>query len=88
MERAIGTLMTEGVLSASDRRGTFVCGYPTNRRVAPMTTPKLPAPKETLHATVGIIAGVAPYEPIEARNGQWSAQILAACEHGLSAERD
>lgn len=86
LERAIGVLIAAGVLTASDRRGTFVSGRPPATAPTPGTSPSLGTCREALRATVGIMAGVIPYDSPEMRAGQWPAQILSGCEHGLSGE--
>jgi len=84
LERAAGILIAEGTLSASDRRGTFVTSQPPTAGREPTDTRAMGNREEVLQATVGIIAEVIPYGSHEMRAGQWSAQILAGCEHGLS----
>lgn len=88
VERAVATLISEGLLRVNDRRGTFVAAMPADRpaprQVSPPTA--LPRDRRPLVATVGIIAGIVPYDSPEMRAGQWPAQILAACEHDLSAQ--
>lgn len=85
VERAVATLISEGLLYASDRRGTFVGD---RRGRAAGGEPRRPAaePGSRARATVGILANVVPYESPELRAGQWPAQILAECEHGLSGQ--
>ena len=88
LERAAGMLIAEGLLSALDRRGTFVA---QRREPAPPTSeerpPVISSARGALQATVGIIAGVVPYGSPELLREQWPAQILAGLEHDLSAER-
>lgn len=87
LERAVGMLIAEGVVSASDRRGTFVShrhadhGRPIAEPPTVMT-----AQRALLRATVGIVASVIPYGSPEPEP-QWPARILASLEHGLSTER-
>jgi DNA-binding LacI/PurR family transcriptional regulator len=88
VERAVASLISEGVLRADDRRGTFVtsdvnhAGGATGG--APGSPPTLIGP---LVATVGIVSNVVPYDSQAVRSSQWTARIVAACEHRLSAER-
>ena len=86
LERAVGMLMAEGIMSASDRRGTFVARTSAAER-EPIAPPSLSNRQHAAAATVGIIASIVPYESSEMRAGQWPAQILAACEHCLACER-
>ena len=90
LERAIAMLNAEGLISISDRRGTFVAALPGSERPTPREAPPpavAPRDRKPLVAKVGIIAEVVPYDWPEARANQWPAQILAACEHALSGER-
>ena len=87
LERAAGMLIAEGLLSASDRRGTFVAGLPVSSRNEAYPASTTHWRRDAIQATVGIIAAVVPYSRYEERAGQWSAQVLAACEQGLSGER-
>lgn len=87
LERAAGALIAEGLLSASDRRGTFVAHRRDKSRDFGESKQSLSStPKTPIHATVGIIAGIVPYDSTEEMKSQWPAQILAALEHGLSTE--
>jgi len=92
VERAVATLISEGVLRAEDGRGTFVAAVPRldSSTHVPAVPPPAAAPRDRkpLVAKVGIIANIVPYKSLEMRAGQWPAQILAACEQTLSGERD
>ena len=86
LERAAGQLIAEGVLSASDRRGTFVARHRFEKSGMNGVSAASPTPRDSLRATVGIVAAIAPYKEPERQGRQWPAQILAACERGLSVE--
>ena len=91
LERAVTTLISEGVLRAEDGRGTFVVALtPASAATIPHAAPPpavAPRDRKPLVATVGIIAAIVPYDSPEMRAGQWPAQMLAACEQALSGER-
>ena len=86
LERAAGQLIAEGILSASDRRGTFVAHRRFEKSGMNGVSAASPTPRDSLRATVGIVAAIASYKEPEMRSRQWPAQILAACERGLSVE--
>lgn len=93
VERAVATLISEGMLRADDRRGTFVEEAPAESAMggaAPTTTGAaagaVVSGRGAVQATVGIVAAVVPYESPQARAGQWPAQIVAECEHVLAGE--
>jgi DNA-binding LacI/PurR family transcriptional regulator len=91
LERAVTTLISEGVLRAEDGHGTFVAALtPASAATVTHAAPPpavAPRDRKPLVAKVGIIAKIVPYDSPEMRAGQWAAQILAACEQGLSGER-
>lgn len=73
VERAVATLMAEGLLRVDDRRGTYV---------ADAAVVSAPA---SVQATVGLVASLAHYDTEAMRSEQWPARVLAACEHALAA---
>jgi len=88
LERAAGALIGEGLLLASDRRGTFVAHLRDKvshdkAELAPISG----GTRAPLQATVGIVASIIHYDKPELRREQWAGKILAAVEHGLSAEQ-
>ncbi len=87
LERAVTTLISEGLLRADDRRGTFV----TNGSAATPSGRQWPRPdassgREALVATVGIVAAVVPYGAAAVYESQWPVQTLHGCEHRLATE--
>lgn len=82
VERAVATLIAEGLLRADDRRGTFVTTA-TSTAPEPPTTPTGPG----LDLTVALIGHVIPYESEAMRREQWPARILAGCEYALAGVR-
>lgn len=87
LERAVAVLISEGILCADSGRGTFVSAPPPEVRQVAGRTPSLALRGDTLNATVGIIANVIPWDKPETWSGQWSVQVLNACEQALSSER-
>ncbi len=81
VEKSVATLIAEGLLRADDRRGTYVRSGPatTQQQVAPTS-------RTLVHANVGLVAGLVPYDSPALRREQWPARMLEACEHALAAE--
>lgn len=86
LERAAGQLIAEGLLSSSDRRGTFVAHRRPVHSGSSVPLSPGSASREAMQATVGIVAAIVPIKDPGMRTTQWPAQILAACERGLSVE--
>jgi len=86
IERAVATLISEGLLRAADRRGTFVTALSADSGRPHGESPPGHAPSQSLVATVGIVAAVVPYESGNTYEGQWPVQVLHGCEHRLAAE--
>ncbi len=87
LERAIAVLSAEGLLSISDRRGTFVAeSLPETFSRSPETVPHTGRELRALVATVGIVAEVRAYPNPQDYDSQWSLQILQGCEHRLAGE--
>lgn len=79
VERAVATLIAEGVLRADDRRGTYVAD---GLRPVGAAVEQRPA----ITATVGLVLRMVPYDDEGSRREQWPARILDACEHALSGQ--
>ena len=86
VERAVSTLISEGMLRADDRRGTFVTASPDERPEATWKPPAGATRREPVVATVGIVAAVVPYDRGSLYESQWPVQVLHGCEHRLAAE--
>ncbi len=86
VERAVATLISEGMLRADDRRGTFVTGSESDAETRSLSPILGPSDNAALVATVGIVAPIVPYSSVDTYEGQWPVQILHACEHRLAAE--
>ena len=80
LERAVAVLMTEGLLRADNRRGTFVAsvGSFTRDGASAHSTPHSPAP---LVATVAVVASITP--SLSRDEAAWPLHILRACEDQL-----
>jgi LacI family transcriptional regulator len=85
VERAVGALMSEGLLRAEDRRGTFVAAT-TDRASHSGSRRAGQSVSGPLVATVGIVANVLPYEGGEGYERQWPVQVLHGCEGRLASE--
>ncbi len=86
VDRAVTTLISEGVLRADDRRGTFVAAG-----AATFGAPCLPPaagrpPAQPLVATVGLVATIFPRRHPDDYQEQWPFHILEGCEHRLASE--
>lgn len=92
LERAIAVLNAEGLISISDRRGTFVSELPdldrpiTRAVPPPAAGPRAGRDAQPLIGTIGIVAGVQSYSGPEESASQWPLQILHGCEHRLAGE--
>ncbi len=85
IERAVTTLISEGLLRADDRRGTFVQEpHPVAAEQPPAAAGRpVPGP---LVGTVGLVARIAQCRTAEDYENQWPLQVLRGCEHQLAAE--
>lgn len=84
IERAISVLMAEGLLRADSRRATFVTDavqVESQGQARPAG-----ARRGSLNASVALVAGMIPFDSSDMRLGQWTARVLAGCEHALAAE--
>ncbi len=86
VERGVITLISEGLLRADDRRGTFVTSSFGAPKSEPALAPVAPTAREPVVGTVGVIAPIVPYETASAHESQWPFQILEGCEHRFAAE--
>jgi len=90
VERAVTTLIAEGLFRSEDRRGTFVTeAAGTEAPMAPFTAPLAP-PSAASHArltgTIGIVATVHTDGKPEEYERQWPVKVLHGCEHRLAAD--
>jgi LacI family transcriptional regulator len=86
IERAVATLISEGLLRADDRRGTFVAAGSVD---APSRSVRSGLPthnRRSLTATVGIIAPIVSYKSQSVFESQWPIQMLRGTEHALAVE--
>lgn len=83
VERAVATLIAEGLLRADDRRGTFVTDSagPAVAFIAPT------ASGPSCDSTIALIGTVVPYQSESMRSEQWDARIMAGCEYALAGVR-
>jgi LacI family transcriptional regulator len=87
VERAVATLIAEGLFRSEDRRGTFVTdAAPAERPAHPLTARAQPTAAAPLTAMVGIVAAAYPYGSVEEYEAQWSIRVLHGCETRLAAE--
>lgn len=88
VERAVASLISEGVLRADDRRGTFVTAELAGGGAAAAKAGGTTAtPPSNLVATVGIVSSFLPHDRQGMSGDPWTTRIVTACEHRLSAER-
>lgn len=84
VERAVATLISEGLLRADYRRGTFVAETGGTSATADNATGHMQ--HDMPAATVALVASVLAPAAGVANDTQWPAQVLQACEHALSAD--
>ena len=83
IERAVILLVSEGLLQADDRRGTFVTGG-TDLSDLPSSLQPAPVMDRTRQATIGILGALFPYGDSAAFETQLTNHILRGCEQTLS----
>lgn len=87
MDRAVTTLISEGLLRADDRRGTFVADGGA-KLLMPLVETRTGgmASRRTLTGTIGIMAPILGTTVTASGQEHWPPQIVDACEHRLAAE--
>jgi len=90
IERAVSTLVAEGLFWSEDRRGTFVTeSAAAEAPMAPFSAPLAPPPV-TSHARltgmIGIVAAVHTDGNAGEYERQWPVKVLHGCEHRLAAD--
>jgi len=83
VERAVTLLVTEGLLQADDRRGTFVSER-ADLGDLPSSLQPSPVRDRTQPATVGILATLWPFADATAFETQWTHHLLRGCEQTLA----
>lgn len=81
MERVVAALISDGLLRADDRRGTFVAS--STRLGKTVASSAARAPQAPLTATVAVVAAVA--QDLPGSDADWSLHILRACEDHLGS---
>jgi DNA-binding LacI/PurR family transcriptional regulator/DNA-binding transcriptional regulator YhcF (GntR family) len=82
VERAVTLLVTEGLLQADDRRGTFVADR-ADVGDRPSSLQPAPIRERTRPATVGILATLWPQADATSE-AQWAHHLLRGCEQTLA----
>ncbi len=88
VERAVATLIAEGLFRSEDRRGTFVTDAPpAEAPPPPFTARPMPSPAASpLTGTIGIVTTMHTDGNAEDYERQWGVKVLHGCEHRLAAD--